>query len=166
MREDRCDRGILGMSAELHDTDFFAWTRDQAARLRQLADESRIDGEIPAEEFEALGTSDFHAVESYLERIIELLLRLQFSGLDFFHADHWRNEIDTIRVKFEGRVTPSMQTKLSERIDRRYRVACNRARTALKTDVPDIATRLPKCCPYRLEQILNPDWFTKSRTGP
>ncbi|NBC31130.1 MAG: DUF29 family protein [Alphaproteobacteria bacterium] len=153
------------MSAELHDTDFFAWTRDQAARLRQLSDEERIDAEILAEEIEALGSSDFHAVESYLERIIEHLLRLQFSGLDL-HVDHWRNEIDTFRVKFEDRVTPSMRTKLSERIDRRYRVACNRARNALKTSVPDIATRLPECCPYSLEQILNADWFPKSQAGP
>lgn len=152
------------MSAELHDTDFFAWTRDQAARLRQLADDERIDAEILAEEIEELGSSDFHAVESYLERIIEHMLKLQFSGLELY-VDHWRNEIDTFRIKFEDRVTPSMRIKLSERIDRRYRVACNRARNALKAEVPDIATRLPKRCPFSLEEILDPDWFPTSKAG-
>lgn len=153
------------MSAHLHDTDFYAWTRDQAARLRRLADDERIDAALLAEEIEDLGSGDFHAVESYLERIIEHLLKLEFSGLAR-HDDHWKTEIDTFRIKFEDRVTASMRPKLPTRLDRRYRVARNRARNALEAEVPDIDRRLPKACPYSIEQILGADWFPVADETP
>ena len=151
------------MSADLHETDFFAWTRDQAARLRTLVGDDRIDAELLAEEIEDLGSSDFHAVESYLERIMEHLLKVQYSGLEPF-VDHWKTEIDTFRVKYGDRITPTMQAKLLTRMDRRYRVARNRARNALKSTVTDIEARLPKSCPYSLEWLIDPEWFPETRS--
>jgi hypothetical protein len=69
-------------AARLYDNDFYAWTRDQAAALRRLADQ-RWTGPLDllhlAEEIEDLGSEQQCAVESQLERIIEHLLKLECS---------------------------------------------------------------------------------------
>ena len=150
------------MSTDLYETDFFAWTRDQAARLRMLVGDNRIDALNLAEEIEDLGKSDLHAVESYLERIIEHLLKIEFSGLEM-PVDHWKTELDTFRLKFEDRITPTMRTKLVGQMDRRFRVARNQARNALRQTVPDIGTRLPVDCPYSYEQMIDPTWFPEPK---
>ena len=58
----------------LYSEDFYAWTRNQAAALRHLADQ-RWNGPLDllhlAEEVEELGSEQQNAVTSQLERIIE-----------------------------------------------------------------------------------------------
>ena len=73
----------MATSAErLYKDDFYAWTRDQAAALRRLADE-RWNGPLDllhlAEEVEDLGSEQQWAVEGQLERIIEHILKLEHS---------------------------------------------------------------------------------------
>jgi DNA-binding PucR family transcriptional regulator len=67
---------------DLYREDFYAWTRDQAAALRQLA-EARWNGPLDlahlAEEVEDLGSEQKWAIESQLERIIEHTLKLEYS---------------------------------------------------------------------------------------
>ena len=59
----------------LYKDDFYAWTRDQASALRRLADQ-RWNGPLDllhlAEEVEDLGSEQQWAVESQLERIIDI----------------------------------------------------------------------------------------------
>jgi hypothetical protein len=66
----------------LYRDDFYAWTREQAAALRRLAD-LRWNGPLDllhlAEEVEDLGSEQQNAVMSQLERIIEHLLKLEHS---------------------------------------------------------------------------------------
>jgi hypothetical protein len=38
------------MTATLYDTDYYAWTQDQAERLRRLIGDNRIEAELLAEE--------------------------------------------------------------------------------------------------------------------
>ena len=67
---------------DLYESDFYAWTRAQAGALRGLA-EARWNGPLDlarlAEEVEDLGSEQQWAVESQLERIIEHLLKLEYS---------------------------------------------------------------------------------------
>ena len=73
----------MAEAAKLYDEDFYAWTRAQAEALRRLAGEhwnGPLDLEHLAEEVEDLGKSQRHAVESLIERIIEHLLKLEYSS--------------------------------------------------------------------------------------
>ena len=66
----------------LYETDYCAWTRQQAADLRKLAKRrtnTPIDAAHLAEEVEDLGRSERDAVRSQVRRIIEHLLKLEFS---------------------------------------------------------------------------------------
>jgi hypothetical protein len=68
------------LERSLYQTDYYAWTRQQAAELRALAAarvNSTLDLENLAEEVESLGRSDLNTVRRQVQRIIEHLLKLE-----------------------------------------------------------------------------------------
>jgi hypothetical protein len=65
------------LERSLYQSDYYAWTRQQAAELRKLAAaraNTTLDLENLAEEVDSLGRSDLATVRSQLRRIIEHLL--------------------------------------------------------------------------------------------
>src|SRR6185312_14675802 len=65
-----------------YETDVVAWSREQAEALRAEASRSshnRLDWANLAEEIESVGTSQRHELKSQIRRIIEHLLKLQYS---------------------------------------------------------------------------------------
>src|ERR1700738_97694 len=137
-------------TASLYEEDFYAWTQQQAERLRRLpAVGNELDLEHIAEEIEDLGRSDLRAAQSLCQHIIEHLLKLEFSGLEA-PADHWRDEIVEWRVQLEQILTRSIEAKLD--LPSQYRVALRLVRR-LERDVPGFTSRVPRVCPYTLEQI-------------
>jgi hypothetical protein len=146
-------------SETLYDEDFYAWTQQQAALLRRLPPAgNELDLEHIAEEIEDLGRSDLRAARSPCQHIIEHFLKLEFSGPDE-PADHWRDEIVEWRVQLEQILTRSIEAKLD--LPSQYRVALRLVRR-LERDVPGFTSRLPRVCPYTLEQIRSTgdeDWF-------
>ena len=70
------------LERSLYATDYYAWTRQQAAALRAMAarrPRSALDLENLAEEIESLGRSDWRAARSQVQRAIEHLLKLELS---------------------------------------------------------------------------------------
>jgi hypothetical protein len=70
------------MATKLYETDFVAWTKEQAAELRRLRDvrlNSGLDLDQLAEEVKDLGSEQRFAVRSFVIRAIEHLLKLEFS---------------------------------------------------------------------------------------
>jgi hypothetical protein len=64
-----------------YNDDFYAWTQHQAAVLREMPiTDNRFDREHVAEEIEDLGKNVRNAVRSQMRRIVEHLLKLQFSS--------------------------------------------------------------------------------------
>ena len=71
------------MATDLYETDFVAWTKEQATeqlRMRDARVNSRLDLEQLAEEVEDLGSEQRFAVRSFTLRAIEHLLALEFSS--------------------------------------------------------------------------------------
>jgi len=98
--------------AILYDEDFHAWTQEQAKALRtHFRGDNRIDVEHLAEEIEDLGKSELHAVESYIENVIEYLLKLDYSGWAEAR-NHWRAEIDAFRGSIERKITPQIRQQV------------------------------------------------------
>jgi DNA-binding PucR family transcriptional regulator len=154
------------MSTEsLYEEDFYAWTQRQAELLRRLpALGNEIDLEHIAEEIEDLGRSDLRAARSLCQHIIEHLLTLEYSGLDE-RADHWRDEIVEWRLQLEQILTRSIEAKLD--LPAQYRTALKLLRR-LERDVPGLTSRVPRECPYTLEQIMSAgdeDWFPPARAS-
>src|SRR4051812_35335973 len=110
------------VDGSLYDEDFYAWTQQQAALLREhpLGRDNRLDIEHISEEIEDLGRSELHACQSLCEHIIEHLLKIEYSGLAE-PLDHWRREITEWRVQLDRKRTRSIIAKLD--LPDRYRVA-------------------------------------------
>ena len=65
-----------------YDEDFVAWSKEQTDALRAEArtgSNQKLDWENLAEEIESLGKSQLHQLKSQVRRVIELLLKLEFS---------------------------------------------------------------------------------------
>jgi hypothetical protein len=150
-------------TASLYEEDFYAWTQQQAELLRRLpVVGNEIDLEHIAEEIEDLGRSDLRAAQSLCEHIVEHFLKLEYSGLEQ-PADHWRDEIVEWRLQLDKILTRSIEAKLD--LADRYRAALRLLRR-LERDVPGLMSRLPRSCPYTLEQIVgagDEDWFPQAR---
>jgi uncharacterized protein DUF29 len=147
----------------LYDEDFYAWTVQQADLLRRMPLTSNsIDAGHVAEEIEDLGRSELRTAQSLVEHIIEHLLKLEFSGLDK-PAGHWRDEIVEWRLQLEKTLTRSIEAKLN--LPDRYKAALRLLRR-LERDIPGLMKRVPRDCPYSLEQIVSSaeeDWFPPER---
>ncbi len=149
------------MTAEIHlptqslyDRDFNLWLRATAQQLR----EGRFD-EIDVEnligEIESMGNSDRRALESYLENIIEHLLKLAYWDLERDrNQKHWMIEIAAFRKSLARivRDSPSLKPYLEEVFDSIYADTAKDISKILKLKVPDD-------CPFTIDQVLDRDWF-------
>lgn len=156
--------------AGLYDRDWYAWTQDQAARLRAWPEHLRpngLDVEHLAEEVEDLGGSQRRAVESFLELINLHCLKLEFHPA-LEARQHWMAEIDGFRsgIEREFRHSPSLRARRAEFVADAWAAALRRFRRQLQREAPEAARRFAAAIPadapprYDLDsQILDEDWY-------
>ncbi len=157
----------MGFQAK-HDKDFYAWAMEQAARLREAAASGTnlpLDWENLAEEIESMGRSDRLEVTSRLARIIEHLLKLELSPADR-PRNGWKRSVIQQRTAL-GRVlrdSPSLRAKLEEFLPNAWADGRQDALFGLEAD--GLFDRdLPRECPYRLEELLDPGFWPANQHG-
>lgn len=134
----------------LYERDFYAWTQEQAARLRALHGVNTVDIEHVAEEIEDLGRAQLNAVESHLEGMLVHLLKLAASTASAPRA-HWRQEVLQHQSEAERAFTEAMRQRID--VDRIWRKAVRRASVSLVDHgEPPIPEAL--ACPFTLEALL------------
>jgi hypothetical protein len=140
----------------LYDSDFYAWTQQQA-RLLKAGRLSDVDMAHVIEEIEDLGKSDLRTCASFIALIIEHFLKLEYFDRpeDFRHHRH---EIGSFRVDLDAVLTNTLRRELQDDVQTSYRRAVRR----LKLHDYTVAG-LPKNCPYSWEQIIDDDWFPPPR---
>ncbi len=138
-----------------YDDDFFNWTQEQAALLRDLPRDVRLPNAIDlahiAEEIEDMGKSELTTVKSFLGLILEHLFKIATKDLDADPARHWAGEIIAFHRNALRRYTPGMRQLID--MDEIWREA--KADTAQKLaffneQIPD----LPMYCPFSLDDFL------------
>ena len=145
----------------LYERDFCQWTAEQAVALRGAAARRlnlALDFENLAEEIESLGRSDRRALVSHLKRVIEHLLKLQYSPAQEPRPG-WQESVDLHRQEARELLndSPSLGHHLESALQACYRDAARLAMRGLAADAVDVT--LPETCPYRLEDILSEDWW-------
>jgi hypothetical protein len=143
-----------------YDDDFYAWTRHQAAVLREMAvTDNRFDREHVAEEIEDLGKSERDAVRSQVRRVIEHFLKLQYSPAQEPRYG-WMGSILDARQEISDKITPTMRRELEGELGRLYRDGRKRAANSFaEYGETEAIERLPTGCPYAFDQILEEDWY-------
>ena len=153
---------------QLYEEDFYAWTRDQAAALRRLADQ-RWNGPLDllhlAEEVEDLGSEQQWAVESQLERIIEHLLKLEHSP-SAGPRRQWMISVNNARGEVGRRLTPTIRNHVEPALSDLYRRSRRNAELSLLDHKEaDAARALPAACPYAFDDLLAEEWWPANRHG-
>jgi hypothetical protein len=155
-------------SAQLYDEDFYAWTRDRAAALRRLADQ-RWNGPLDllhlVEEIEDLGSEQQWAVERQLERIIEHLLKLEYSP-STDPRRQWMISVIDARGEIERPMSATIQREVEPALPNRYRRARRKAGLALLDHgEADAARELPLACRYDFADLRADEWWPANRHG-
>jgi hypothetical protein len=146
----------------LYEEDFPLWAERQAALLR-AGRFDELDLENLIEEVEDLSRRERKSVESYLETILEHLLTVTLSPAERPRRG-WLVTIDKQRLKLARELTPTLRKHLETELPALY-AGLRRpvARELAKDRVPPDA--LAAARPYRLEQILDPDWYPDDLHG-
>ena len=141
-------------SVTLHDRDFYSWTLQQAALLRESR-LSEADIHHIAEELESMGASERRELTNRLAVLMAHLLKWQFQPE--LRGNRWRNIIDVQRydVKEWLEENPTLVAKLNERMER-----ANSKRILLAVRETGLSKQLfPPICPFNAEQLLSEDYW-------
>lgn len=145
------------MPDTLYDRDFYAWTREQAARLRAEAtrgNNAPLDWENLAEEVESMGRSDRRALLSRLMVVLVHLLKwLYCPELLERNRRPWRLMLSEQRWRLSEILadSPSLREELKTAFAAIYVEA--RLRAGEEAEVP--SSRFPAVCPFTLEQTMD-----------
>lgn len=150
------------MSRALYEQDYVAWLAEQAAVMRRLAAERvnlPLDLDLLAEEMDDMARELRAACASHTSIIIQQLLKLQYSPA----GDSRRGREVTVRAardNLANRITTTIARELEDELEQRFRIASKMAQNDLEQHHErEAAGRLPRRCPYTLEQIRDPDWW-------
>jgi len=145
-----------------YDDDFYAWTQYQAEVLRTMRRaDNRLDRDNLAEEIEDLGKSERKAVRSQIVRIIEHLLKLEYSPALDPRSD-WEASIIEARQELADSITQTLRRDAKGMLPTLYARARQLASVRLRNfRETGAAGQLPAECPYTLDQICADGWFPK-----
>ncbi len=137
-------------SAARYDIDFYSWTAEQAAALRE-GDVAALDRENLAGEIEDLGKALFSELRSHF-RVI-LVHMLKWDQQPERRSRSWVKSNRTHRndVRHVSGDTPSLRRRQQEAVERAYENARLDAATEMERD----DRTLPERCPYPLDDILD-----------
>lgn len=147
-----------------YDTDFLAWTEEQARLLREAVGGNvllSLDFANLAEEVESIGRRDVRDAKQHLSQVIAGLLRYQFIP-DSDRDREFRSSI--LHERFRAEQILKDSPSLPARIDL---AELYKWESQLLSD--EIAQSgsgpLPTDCPYSLHQLLDARWWPTSRHG-
>ena len=136
-----------------YETDFYQWTQQQAALLRQGL-LSAVDVENLAEEVESMGKSDRRAIGSHLRNILLHLLKWRYQPER--RGNSWRLTIKEQRRRIDRLIkkNPGLKPLFPETVTDAYGDA--RLMAAREMDCDD--SLFPLECPFTIEQITGDYW--------
>lgn len=138
----------------LYESDFYAWTQEQAMLLRS-GKWSQVDLPNLVEEIESLGRQQRQELRNRLSVLVGHLLKW-----DYQPQQRSRSWLATLRVQRREilrllKDNPSLQSYLSDALPEAYENARDLAMG--ETDLPE--QTFPSDCPYQLTQILDDRFF-------
>ena len=153
---------------KLYDLDFYAWSEQQAGRIRAAAGAHPnllIDWNEVAEEIEDLGKSLERELQSRLATIIEHLLKLQFSPATD-PRDGWEETVLRERGRIELLLaqSPSLRPKVPALLPGAQRIATKLVIASLRRhgEISEAGVRLLAAQAVTPEQALG-EWLPNGR---
>lgn len=135
-----------------YETDFYAWTQQQANLLRNR-ETHQIDWQNLAEEIEGMGRSEKRQLESRLEVLIMHLLKWQFQPN--LRSRSWQLTIKEQRLRLEKLLqeNPSLKSSLTDIVDKVYPLAM------ISAEKETGLSSFPDTCPYELTDLFSSEFL-------
>jgi hypothetical protein len=151
----------MSRNGDLYDTDFYAWTQEQAALLRDQKAQA-LDYANLAEEVESLGKSQQHALESRLEVVLTHLLKWRYCPTLPDARRGWRLTIREQRRRLARLLSqnPSLRPTMPAVVTESY----PHARLMALDDAEVPSTTFPETCPWTPEQVLEAEFWPERET--
>ena len=145
----------MGLSNhELHDRDFYAWTKETAQLLKE-GKINEVDVMNIAEELEDMGISNKRALISYFSVLIAHLLKLKFQKER--RGKSWRLTIKGQRLRIQDLLQES--PSLKHQIELRLSIAYIDARLMAEKETGLNIDTFSEECPFTLEQCLDEEFW-------
>jgi Domain of unknown function DUF29 len=137
-----------------YEQDFYAWLMEQAAHMRAKKWRA-LDIDNIAEELEALGREQRHALRSHLRILLIHLLKWAYQPER--RTESWRHSIGNARAEIDGRLemSPSLRRELSDVVAWAYQ----RARHAAANETGILLETFPETCPWDLGRLQDDDFL-------
>jgi hypothetical protein len=149
--------GVKAQSIALYETDYQRWI-DQTVALLKAQDFTNLDLDNLIEEIESLGRSEKHAISSYLMRLCEHLLKIEYWESERESCFRgWDLEIANFRLQIQEQLdtSPSLKSFLKDNFFKQYK---NGRKLFLKASRLR-ADLIPQEPAFTLEQALDEDWL-------
>jgi hypothetical protein len=140
---------------DLYERDFYAWTQDQAARLRALAGDYRFDVAHVAEEIEDLGASKKSALASHFRQALHHLLLMTSSPADDPRSG-WVDEVERHCDEMSDLLDQSPSLGDTVDVERGWRRALRSANRKLVDD-REPAISASTSCPLTITDLTDDD---------
>ncbi|HJU16242.1 MAG TPA: DUF29 domain-containing protein [Stellaceae bacterium] len=148
----------------LYEEDFALWAQQQAEALRAAAQGGSnrpLDWEHLAEEIEDLAGSQRSALSSHIMRIIQHLVKLEYSPA-VEPRNGWRRTIRLARIQAGRRLekNPSLKAELGRLVEGEMRHGIELAIVDLEEhgEIDEVEADVLRRARYTVEQVLG-DWF-------
>jgi len=140
------------MTKILYETDYNQWVNETVQQLRERKFDG-VDWDNLIEEIEDMGKSQKRALESFLTRLVEHLLKLSYwESEKKRNSNHWKSEIVNFRYQIHKRLkeSPSLRPELESIYAEIFPVA-----------IKSVSQLFPleKDAYISLEKTLDNDWF-------
>ena len=140
-------------AATPYETDFYQWTQQQAALIRQ-GQFSELDTAHLIDEIEDMGASNRRALGSHVENILMHLLKWQYQPDR--RSNSWKSSILKGRNAVDRLLedSPSLAPQLPALVTAEYR----RARKEAESETGLALATFPEQCPFTVDQITGDYW--------
>jgi hypothetical protein len=138
----------------MYEKDLYLWGQEHINLLKQ-GRLNEIDIEHLIEEIEDMGRSQQHVIYSHQVNLIMHLLKWDYQSNIQSHS--WKISILNARISISRliKTTPSLQESPLKNLNDAYEDARELASNETGIDIK----KLPKICPYTIEEILNKNWL-------
>jgi hypothetical protein len=141
--------------SQQHETDFYSWTQEQAALLRELPRGSnRLDIDNLAEEIEDLGRAEIKEISSLLRQTLTHLIKIAVDG-EAQSVAHWVTEVSGFQSDAVLAYSPGLRQRLD--LPKIWKLAKRNAADSL-SEYGVAVPPLPEECPISLDQLLDADF--------
>jgi hypothetical protein len=144
------------MTRATYDTDFYTWTQEQAAALRDK-NWAALDLERLAEEVEDVGNTVRFDLESQLVRLLVHLLKLAHDPTTRPRRG-WRVTVMDARVEIAKRATGALQHYADAYLPTAYQHARHEAALATALSL----STFPEVCPWTVALMLDEDFWPEA----